>query len=300
MPPPAAASKAPLLVRAVRRLRERADRAGLPPELLAPELLFRQATAARRADPHFLIIGTQKGGTTTLYDDLTRHPHVLPAYEKEVHYFDHHYRRGPAWYRRHFPLRSTLDRRHAVTGEASPSYLYHPHAPRRIAADLPEVKMVVLLRDPVRRAVSQYWHMLRVGKETLPMAEAFRREPERLAGEHERILRDEHYFSRVYHTQSYRNRGLYADQLERYLVHFDRGQLLLLPSEEFFRDRQGTYDRVLDFLGLEPYTLPPLPARNKGEYKGETPTSVRDELAAFFRPHNERLFELLGVDTPWW
>lgn len=297
--PPAAPSLS-LPVRALYRLRREASRAGLPPELLAPELLLRQATAARRADPHFLIIGTQKGGTTTLYDDLARHPHVLPAYEKEVHYFDHHHHRGRAWYRRHFPLRSALDRAAALTGEASPSYLYHPLAPGRIAEALPGVKMVALLREPVGRAVSQYWHMVRAGKEALPMAEAFAAETERLAGEHARILRGEPSDRRVYFTQSYRHRGLYADQLARYLDRFDREQLLVLPSEALFRDRQGTYDRVLGFLGLAPHTLPPLPTSNKGTYRGETPEAVRDELAAFFRPHNERLFRLLGVDEPWW
>ncbi|MDX1421029.1 MAG: sulfotransferase domain-containing protein [Rubricoccaceae bacterium] len=233
--PPAAPSLS-LPVRALYRLRREASRAGLPPELLAPELLLRQATAARRADPHFLIIGTQKGGTTTLYDDLARHPHVLPAYEKEVHYFDHHHHRGRAWYRRHFPLRSALDRAAALTGEASPSYLYHPLAPGRIAEALPGVKMVALLREPVGRAVSQYWHMVRAGKEALPMAEAFAAETERLAGEHARILRGEPSDRRVYFTQSYRHRGLYADQLARYLDRSTSDEALeTLPTLSFRR-----------------------------------------------------------------
>lgn len=291
-PPPEPASPAR---RAYLRVRPWAVRAKQ-----APGLLLRRATAARRALPHFLVIGTQKGGTTSLYRHLAAHPGVLPASEKEVHYFDHHYRRGEAWYRSHFPLASALEARHATTGEASPSYLYHPHAPRRIAADLPDARLIAVLRNPVSRAVSQYWHMVRVGRETLPMEEAFGREEARIAAERERLLRDEHYFSKPFHVHSYRSRGHYADQLERLFEHVDRGRVLVLRSEDLFRAPQTAYDAVLAFLGLEPHTLPPRPPRNVGTYREETPESVRDALAAHFAPHNRRLADLLGHAEPWW
>src|SRR5690606_20950764 len=267
----------------------------------ALERRLRQRTAALRALPHFLIIGAQKGGTTSLYEYLAAHPRVLPAYRgEEVHYFDHHFRWGEAWYRRHFPLRAALRRRRAVTGETSPAYLFHPFAPQRIAATLPEARLIVLLRNPTDRAVSHYWHMVRTKVETLPLAEALHREPERILDGLERMARDEHHYAPDYVAFSYQKRGLYADQLARYLKYFDRSQLLVLQSEAFFRNPQAGYDTVLRFIGLAPHPLPSFPPQNVGTYGEETPEGVRETLDAYFRPHNERLYDLLQLDAPWW
>src|SRR5689334_15880743 len=118
------------------------------------------ATARWRVTPDFLVIGAKRGGTTTLFKALRGHPDVEPIFPalermKSPHYFDLEYHRGEAWYRSHFATRRRLDRLAAergvrpVTGEASPYYLFHPHAAERIAADVPDVKLVLLLRDPV-------------------------------------------------------------------------------------------------------------------------------------------------------
>ena len=105
--------------------------------------LWRLATAPVRTLPDFLIIGAQKSGTTFLYQLLVQHPHVKPAFVKEVHYFDLEYRKGVNWYRSHFPLQMRNSREY-ITGEASPYYLFHPHAPRRASAVVPDAKLVVL------------------------------------------------------------------------------------------------------------------------------------------------------------
>ena len=114
----------------------------------------RYLTADLRPLPDFIILGTQRGGTTSLYTWLASHPDVAPASRKEVHYFDDHYGKGMRWYRAHFPIR------HAgrITGESCPSLIYHALAPARVARDLPDTtKFVVLLREPAERSVSQYW-----------------------------------------------------------------------------------------------------------------------------------------------
>lgn len=262
--------------------------------------LFRKQTASARALPHFILIGAQKGGTTYLYELLAAHPRMLPAYsKKEIHYFDRHFHRGEDWYRWRFPLRSTLRRRRAVTGETTPSYLFHPRAPRRIAATLPDVRLIVLLRNPVDRAISHYWHMVRMGIEPLQLLEALRQEPERLGGELVKVYNSDNYYSHKYLAFSYSSRGIYVDQIARYLKHFHRSQLLVLRSETFFGDAETVYDVVLRHVGLEPHMLPQLPPSNAGTYP-QTPESVREELEVFFQPHNQRLYDLLGLDTPWW
>jgi hypothetical protein len=263
-------------------------------------VLARRATAPLRALPHFIIIGTQKGGTTSLYQWLSRHPEVIPPFRKEIHYFDFNFHRGEHWYRSHFPLASTLRREGAITGEGSPYYVVHPHAARRIAAVAPEARLILVLRNPVSRAISHYWHTIRSRKESLPMAEAFRRETERLDGELARMVADERYFSYNHHAFSYLHRGHYAEQVARYLEHFDRSQLLVLQSEALFRDGQPAFDRVLSFLELGPHPLEEMGEANRGAYKGETPPEVREMLKAYFEPHNRRLYDLLGVERPWW
>src|SRR5215470_750369 len=128
----------------------------------------RRATASARALPDFLIIGAQKAGTTSLYAYLTAHRDVRPAGRKEVHYFDLGFTAGAelgeGWYRSMFPLRARLaldgrrTGRPVRTGEASPYYLFHPAAPQRAAALVPEARLLVLVRDPVERAWSHYRH----------------------------------------------------------------------------------------------------------------------------------------------
>ena len=143
------------------------------------------ATSPLRRWPDFLIIGTQRGGTTSLYEYLCRHPQVSPATEKEIHYFDFQTARGPAWYRAHFPWRFPRTR---ITGEASPFYLFHPRVPRLVRDLLPAVRLIVLLRDPVERAHSHFRLQKRAGIERLAtFEEALEAEPARLEGEREKM-----------------------------------------------------------------------------------------------------------------
>jgi hypothetical protein len=256
--------------------------------------------ASHRALPAFIIVGAQKGGTSSLYLYLSSHPRILPASRKEVHFFDLYHSRGVKWYRSHFPTTRTLERSGAITGEASPYYLYHPHAAQRIAEVVPDAKLIVCLRNPVDRAISHYWHTFRRGSETLPMEEAFRMERERVHSEKRKLSEDDAYYSESHQHHSYLERGIYVDQLSRYTELFDRANILVLRSEDLFRDTQNTYDRVLSFLGVPPQRLADQRARNLGEYRGETKPEVKEELAKFFEPHNKRLYEFLGLKSAWW
>src|SRR5947208_1771215 len=131
-----------------------------------------------RADPNFIIIGAQRGGTTSLQAWLGSHDEVVRARGKELHYFDLYYERGRGWYREHFPYRFRLHGR--LTGEATPSLLYYPPAVERVARDLPKVKLVALLRNPADRAWSHWWLVRSKGEEPLEFADAIASEAERL------------------------------------------------------------------------------------------------------------------------
>ncbi|MGI9175188.1 MAG: sulfotransferase family protein [Rhodothermales bacterium] len=261
-------------------------------------------TARQHALPDFLILGAQKAGSTSLYVHLMQHPQIIGVARKELHFFDYKSALGSWWYRTNFPTKAEMARRSAalgkpvLTGEASPYYLFHPHAARRIARLLPDVKLIALLRNPVDRAFSHYHHEVRGGRETLSLEEALAQEPERLHGEVEKMRAFLWYRSRAHQRYAYRARGLYIDQLLDYDRYFDRDQMLILPSEAFYADTQAVYSRVLDFLGLDPFTLPDLKPRNAGQYAKNDP-AIEAGLHDFFEPHNQRLFDFLGEDFGW-
>ena len=184
---------------------------------------FRTITRNARALPDFLLIGGQRCGSTSLYTTLCGHPQVLAGAHKEPHFFDNNHLRGEHFYRRLFPLRAHLRARRAITGEATTHYLSHPAVPGRVAAMLPDVRLIAILRDPVERAYSHYQLAHRNGREPLSFEQALAAEPERLAGEEARLLSDPAYRGEAYGVQSYRTRGLYLEQLERWWASVSAG-----------------------------------------------------------------------------
>jgi hypothetical protein len=248
--------------------------------------------------PDFLIIGAQKCGTTFLYHLLCQHPYVEPATTKEVHFFDTNFAEGVQWYRSHFLTPTQKDGRKILTGESSPYYIYHPRVAKRVAKVVPQAKLIALLRNPADRAYSDYNHKFREAREHLSFEEAIEAEEDRLLGEKEKLLAAENYHSPKHRRYSYLSRGVYVDQLLEWDRHFDRDQLLVLKSEDFFENPQESYERVLGLLGLPHWETGVSGERNEGEYD-EMNSATRRRLEDYFEPHNRRLYEFLGVDLGW-
>ncbi|MBI5032777.1 MAG: sulfotransferase [Chloroflexi bacterium] len=263
---------------------------------------YRQATNRFRSLPHFVVIGAQKAGTTSLYYYLSQHPQIAPSFAKEVHYFDggqkansNNYENGVHWYRAHFPLTSRLGNRR-MTGEASPIYIFHPQVAERIHQLMPNVKLIALLRNPTERAISHYFHQKRTGRETLPLDQALQEEDKRINPAIKRCDFGNDAFRRF----SYKARGRYKEQLDRYFRYFSRDQLLILSSEEFFREPMATLDRVFEFLGIEEgiksINLNP---KNVAPNKSDIAPQVREYLDDYFASDNQALFELIGKEFDW-
>ncbi|MDG4767503.1 sulfotransferase domain-containing protein [Solwaraspora sp. WMMD406] len=265
-------------------------------------------TSDQRPLPDFLIIGTKRGGTTSLWNYLVQHPLVprlFPAWNtKATHYFEEHWSRGEAWYRSHFPTqrqRDALAVRHGGpvrAGEAAPLYMFHPLAPGRVHDLMPSVRLIVLLRDPVERAYSHWKERRTEGKEPLSFPEALAREEERTAGERDRLIADPDFFSEPYDWYTYRARGRYVDHLRPWLERFDRSQFLFLTSEEFYRDTRSAYRRTLGFLDLPEYDLPSFSVYNDRR-SAPMDGDLRAELTDYFRPHSEALRDQLGLRLDW-
>lgn len=263
---------------------------------------YRQVTSRHRALPHFIIVGAQKAGTTSLFYYLSQHPRVHAGVTKEVHFFDggtdpavDTYARGVEWYRCHFPLESSLGES-GLTGEASPLYLFNPLAAGRIHKIVPETKLIAVLRNPVDRAISHYFHERNRGREPLGLFEALHAEDERIRP----ALECDRYKDFAFIHYSYKNRGCYHLQLKRYFSYFPRQQLLLLSAEELFADPQTSLGKVFNFLEIEDrcgdFDLLP---KNIARRREDVDARTYEYLACYFSSHNKALYDMIGVDFGW-
>jgi hypothetical protein len=253
--------------------------------------------------PDFLIIGAQRSGTTFVYSNLARQSCIAPALTKEVHFFDVYFEQGTRWYQRFFPLRmraaaERMRHRPYLTGEASPYYVFHPHVPSRVARVLPNIKLIALLRNPVDRAYSHYQHERRRGFETLSFAEAIAQESARIEHEAERMLKDEQYTSYNHQHYSYLSRGIYVDQLERWMRVFPSEQLLILRSEQLYAEPAATIGQVMSFLGI-PTPTPKVNRQHSAPTYAKLDAAMRERLVEYFKPHNRRLSDYLGRRFDW-
>lgn len=247
-----------------------------------------------RVLPAAVILGAQKSGTSSLHNYLTQHAGVIAPLRKEVHYFDLNYGRGEAWYRAHFGRAGEP----GLNVDSSPYYLYHPAVPQRLHALLPSAKLIVLLRDPVRRAYSHYWHERDKGRETLDFEAAVDAEPGRVEAAHRGLADGTLDRSREHQHFSYLARGRYAEQLERWFAVHPPERFHIVRFEDLARDPLAVLDATLAFLGLPPAGPVSLEARNTRRYPPMAEATAA-RLRVYFEPHNRRLERLLGRPMGW-
>ncbi|WP_017603434.1 sulfotransferase domain-containing protein [Nocardiopsis alkaliphila] len=261
------------------------------------------ATSHARALPDSLICGAQRSGTTSLFKALTLHPAVTgPVLRKGVHYFDTGHHHGLDWYRSHFPLRAPLRARRGRPRvrvlESSPYYMFHPLAAERIARELPGVKVVLILRDPVERAHSAHAHETARGFETEPFARAIELEPKRLAGVEERMATDPAHYSYSHQHHGYLARGHYVDQLVRMEHHLGRERMHVVDHADLFDGTPDALEEIVRFLGLPPAPLA-APGRHNARERTVMPESLRTELASRFAESDARLAAWWGRTPSW-
>lgn len=209
--------------------------------------------------PDFLCLGAQRAGSTYLHDLLSQHPNVYVPPAKEIHYFSLNDHRSLRWYASWFSRASSSD----LAGDVTPYYLFHPRAPAAIAEAMPGARLIILLRDPVSRALSGYFHARRHGMEPLGLEAAFDAEDSRLQDAERQLLGiGRRHHSHQWH--SYLSRSRYHVQLDRYFALFPASQILLVRSEDFFANPQRGWRNVQEFLGLPPMPFPDAPTRRNG------------------------------------
>ncbi len=260
------------------------------------KFMIRQLTASLRPHPSFMIIGAQKGGTTSLYCYLQQNPRIGSNLRKEVGYFSEHYENNERWYRAHFALSILPQQR--LSFDATPEYLSHPLVPSRVKAKYPHMKFILLLRNPVERAYSGYQHVVKRGKEDRTFEEMitrlYRLEKLSPAQQNESV---QWLPEKGYHNVL--ARGKYVDQLTRWFQYFPREQFLIMQSEYFYAQTTDAMKQISAFLEVPYWETTELKVRNAGGSYPEMDPHTRQQLVEYFKPYNTRLYQLLGKNYGW-
>lgn len=258
----------------------------------------------------FIIAGAQKSGTTALHHFLSRHPDISMGDQQEMHFFDNDEIFAESidyeLLHQHYPpaggptnLRQARAGRprflsptagQAVAGDCTPIYLYWKPAMERIWKYNPQIKLIILLRNPAERAFA-HWNMQRFkGRESLDFLDALKAEKKR--AEEAAPLQSRRY--------SYVDRGFYAEQLERVFKFFPRDQVEIIKAEEFRRNNQQTLDSVFRFLGVRSIAIRQNKDRNVVPYEREMTRQERQYLSEILAGQIEKVEQLLGWGCADW
>ena len=264
---------------------------------------YRILTNQIRVLPDFIVIGSSKSGTTSLQYYLIQHPSIVV--ERDVHFFEYMQTNSIEWYRAHFPtkvyknFKKILDKEKLIVGEQTATYLFHPLIPKRIHDIIPNSKLIVILRNPVDRAYSNYQHQVREGVEKRTFEDAIKSEITRIEigkKEPEYKINNDDFNNHV--IFSYLRHGIYVDFIKAWMEFFPKEQFLILPTYDLNNNHVKFLKQVFHYLNVSNFEIKDLKRQNVGEYK-KLEKSTRKFLVDYYRLHNERLFKLLGKNFDW-
>lgn len=218
---------------------------------------------------NFIGIGAQKCASSWLYDILADHPEAALSEKKELDFFSYRYEHGYRWYERQFPDKSSAK----AVGEISPSYFNEASVPERAKLYSPDLRILLSLRDPVERALSQHRHLIRIGMVAGP---------------------DYRFETALADNPSYIDQGRYAAHLSRWLSCFPENQLLVVLMEDIRKSPEATARRVYEFLGIDPEH------RSAALYEKSNPSYVvRSRVADTAIRHLRKSVKKLGLGHIW-
>ncbi|MEL6927816.1 MAG: tetratricopeptide repeat protein [Cyanobacteria bacterium J06600_6] len=256
-----------------------------------PDLASLDWSKPKKRGPDFIIAGASKSGTSSIYYYLSRHPQILLSHKKELDFYWQHYSRGVDWYLAHFP--SITDRPDFLTGEATPNYLRFPQVAQRIKTTFPQTKIIILLRNPVDRAISWHYHKVNSGLTKLDLPTAIATEIERLA-----TVTEAEIINTGFYNPDNIMSSLYIYKIKPWIETLGRDQFLILKSEDFYLNPQNNMAKVFEFLNLPVNELEKYPTVNAGSYRPTDP-EIRATLANYFAPYNKQLESYLGMEFNW-
>ena len=252
-------------------------------------------TASNRVLPNFIIAGTVRSGTTSLYYNICEHPSVLPADYDEIGFFDSNYHLGINWYRSMFPTQKHMNEikektGNSITGEDTPFYFWKKEAAERILKDLTNTKIIIIFRNPVDRAYSNYKLGVRFDSENLTFENAIEEEIE--------FLEKNTFRESIERKRSYLTKGLYYNQIKIWFDIFPRKQIHILSTEEMQKDPQKSLSKIYKFLDISEYTIKNPQKRKFVKYE-KMNDETRKKLLEFYKPHNEKFFQVIEKKFDW-
>lgn len=197
------------------------------------------------SEPAFLIIGAQKAGTTALFNFICQHPNVKPPTKKEIHYFDLFYERGTDWYFKNFKKENLH-----ITGEATPYYLFHPLAPIRVQKILPNIKIIIIIRNPIDRAISHYSMNIRKKIENRSFIEAVEFDKIYTLKEEKFLISKKLCKSYFHQHYSYLSRGRYFRQINHWFDFFPKKNFFIIQHKNLLETPNFILKELYKFLDL--------------------------------------------------
>ncbi|TKB43528.1 sulfotransferase domain-containing protein [Thalassotalea mangrovi] len=260
---------------------------------------YRLLTAKQRALPSFIVLGARHSGTAALVKYLRQHPQLHHTFQSQTHYFDgglaknqDNFDNGESWYRAHFPLRKELAPGQQCF-ESSTFYSFHPLAAERIKELLPGVKIIFILRNPIDRAICHYTDEKNARREYLPLIKALQMEEQRLSWS----LTTQDYRSDAFLHATYKSRGHYKEQIERFLRYFDRQHIKIISIEEFNKSPLKILEQLYQFIGISNFHNKSVTPLQRNQLIHET--EVRRYLNHYFSERNQSLYEFCGKSFHW-
>ena len=261
---------------------------------------FKYFTSSIRVLPSFIIVGAVRCGTTSLYYNICEHSSVLPASYDEIGFFDSNYELGINWYKSMFPTKFKIKKIESktgicITGEDTPFYFWDKKSIERIKKDIPKIKLIILLRNPIDRAYSNYHLGVRLGSESLSFEGSIKKEIELLEKNNDF---ESDKIEKFLRPRSYIAKGLYYQQIKNWYEVFSKNQILVISTENLEINPHQTLEQVFNFLGIPNEKIQNIQNRKVGNYQ-KMNENTREYLKKLFQPHNEKLFKILGREFEW-
>jgi hypothetical protein len=277
----------------------------LNPYGFTKQRLYGNITSPIRILPDFLIAGFNRSGTHSLFEYMNQHPNIKNANRREIHYFTLSYWRGLNWYKSYFPTKiykkqfENKSKSKLLTGEATPHYIFHPLAIKRIKQVIPNVKLIIILRNPIDNVYSHYQYYKIRGVEKNSFEEVIKEDKQRFEILEHLYNFDqvkEHSFKKV--KMPYVSYATYVNYIKRLLEIFPRKQILFIKNTDLNENPQIVLKNIFDFLEIRQYKVKDLKKRNIGKYE-KMKSETRHELSEYFKPYNKELEELLEMTFDW-
>lgn len=242
--------------------------------------------------PDFFIIGGMRCGSTSLHHYISHHPQIITPLKKEIHFFGENYVNGIDWYLSHFP--PIPEEKGILTGEASPCFAEYGIW-NRVFQWFPNLKLIVILRNPVERAYSHYNHTISWHSEYHEFEAAVAADLEENS-QKELLQQGDNTYLKV--KSDYLRLSLYVYWMKEWLQLFPKEQVLVLRSEDLYNEPALVTQQVFDFLELPLCNISSFTHTNKGDYN-VLDSSLRQRLSDYFKPHNQKLENFLDMKFDW-